>query len=393
MINNKYSNRYVKIIEWIFLYLSITDSLSFLMGDSTLSLKFLSPFVLVTKVLLIVYFFVLALKLDIPFNYNMLWLPLVIWLVYFFSSINGELYFGLLGLMILCGFCVLPNIVKANIYRKYRLWIIVMSILGIIAYLSYSLNLGLPYKIVDFYSVGVEGLYIDYFFSVLLKGVFDLRLCGLFNEPGFLGTIIALILIIEKCNLKKVGNVIMLIAGVLTFSFAFYVILIIYFLMRMLKRPLTVIAIFSIFAVFMNYIQNIRFENSQVQYIVNRFVFDKSTGRFAGDNRTSEDFDIAYQRMIYDGDLLLGKGLNSMVKKDYTSSSYKSLIYKHGLLGFVIIVGSLFVASFPIAKRNKKALLFLICFFISIYQRPNVYTLTYFCLLFGGLSYIKERDE
>ena len=274
MINNKYSNRYVKIIEWIFLYLSITDSLSFLMGDSTLSLKFLSPFVLVTKVLLIVYFFVLALKLDIPFNYNMLWLPLVIWLVYFFSSINGELYFGLLGLMILCGFCVLPNIVKANIYRKYRLWIIVMSILGIIAYLSYSLNLGLPYKIVDFYSVGVEGLYIDYFFSVLLKGVFDLRLCGLFNEPGFLGTIIALILIIEKCNLKKVGNVIMLIAGVLTFSFAFYVILIIYFLMRMLKRPLTVIAIFSIFAVFMNYIQNIRFENSQVQYIVNHFVFD-----------------------------------------------------------------------------------------------------------------------
>ena len=392
MINPSYQKKGVKTLEWIFLYLAITDALAFTMGNTTLTLKYLAPIVIASKYVFILTAFILIGRLRLSLNYKYVWVPIVIWLVYFLSSLNGKLFVSPLALMILGGFCILPNIIKANVYRKYRQWIILMCGGGILAYMSFVLNLGLPYTRVDYYSINVSAYYVDYIFSILCLGIFDIRLCGLFNEPGYLGTIVALILIIEDCNLKKVGNVIMLLAGVLTFSLAFYVLLIIYFLMRMIKNVTTVIITVCAFALIFNYIQNTQFEDPQVQYLVNRFKFDKTTGEMSGDNRTSYDFELAYQRMIDDGDLLLGKGSDSMEGKFTATSSYKALIYKHGLIGFIVIVGSMFIASYPIAKRNREALIFLLCFFVSIYQRPNVFTLVYFCLLFGGLAYLKEKS-
>ena len=112
----------------------------------------------------------------------------------------------------------------------------------------------------------------------------------------------------------------------------------------------------------------------------------------SGDNRTDENFEYAYQRMIDNGNLLLGEGMYSKQGNNFTSLSYKTLIYKHGLIGFIVIVSGMFAVAYPIAKRNRNALIFLLCYFISIYQRPNVYNMTYFCLLFAGLLYIKEKS-
>ena len=390
-MNPNIKTKSIIIIEWIFLYLSITDALAFAMGDSTLVLNYLSKLIVASKYVMLLVSIILIIKSHITLNYKYIWLPIVIWLVFFLSSLGGQLYTSPLSLLMICMYCVLPDFIKVGVFKKYRLWIVLMSLGGILAYLSFVLSLGIPFTVVDYY-FGTENFYIDYIFSVIYLTTGDaLRLCGLFNEPGFLGTIIALILIIEDCNLKKIGNIIILIAGFLTFSFAFYVLLFSFLFIRMVKNVPTIIVTVSIFLLLFSYVQKTQFENPQIQHLVDRFKIDKSSGTFSGDNRTSYEFDLAYQMMFNKGEWVLGKGTDAMDGKNYVTLSYKSLIYKFGVLGFFIIIGSLFIASYPLARRNRNTLIFLLCFFISIYQRPNVYSMIYFNLLFGGLLYIKSK--
>lgn len=392
MNNSAHKSRLILGIELIFLYLVITDSLAFLQGDSTLTFNFLTSPVVALKYLLLFVSFVLISQLKERLNFRYLWLPIVIWIVHFLSSLNGKLYTSPLNLISLCAFLVLPDSIKIDILKKYRLWLIIMAAGGIVAYLSYALSLGLPFRICDYYSSKqMMAFYVDYYFSVIFQNGLELRLCGLFNEPGYFGTVLALTLILDDCNFKKIGNIILIFAGVLTFSMAFYLLLGIYAMLRAFKNIATVLIFISVFGVFLSVIQNTQFEDPQIQHLVDRFTFDKSTGEMSGDNRTDENFELAYQRMIDNGNLLLGEGMYTKEGTNFTSSSYKTLIYKHGLLGFMVIVGGMFTAAYPIAKRNRRALIFLLCYFISIYQRPNVYNMTYFCLLFAGLLYIKEE--
>ena len=96
-----------------------------------------------------------------------------------------------------------------------------MSILGIIASFSFIFKLGLPYEIVPYY-FGDE-YYINYYFAYLYWGGSEgvvFRLCGLFNEPGYFGTVSAILLINEKLHLKRISNLLLFIAGFFTFSAA-----------------------------------------------------------------------------------------------------------------------------------------------------------------------------
>ena len=61
-------------------------------------------------------------------------------------------------------------------------------------------------------------------------------MCGIFNEPGWLGTTIGLMLCYEEFEFKKISNWILLIAGLLTYSLAFIIIMIIGFVMRNIDK-------------------------------------------------------------------------------------------------------------------------------------------------------------
>ena len=65
----------------------------------------------------------------------------------------------------------------------------------------------------------------------------------------------------------------------------------------------------------------------------------------------------------------------------------------YGILGFITMYGALFVSSILGNQNNKVGFCFIMVFFASIYQRPNVFTLYYMILLFGGITYIKHNEE
>ena len=128
-----------------------------------------------------------------------------------------------------------------------------------------------------------------------------------------------------------------------------------------------------------------------VENLVTRFTFED--GEWVGNNRSSNVVDITFEKMYKDGsNSLFGYGSGYTKYLDETgTSSYKGFIIDFGFVGAFIFWGLLFTAAYLQIRRsyNKKTLyLFVICFFMSIYQRPNVFAVNYLLVLFGGLLFL-----
>ena len=171
-------------------------------------------------------------------------------LIYFFlTSIhtygNSFNFSGFLFLILWITFCFASDDIKLQTFNYFKKMWVIISFAGIICYFNYVLNLFLPYKLVDYYgghdNVTIIQNYIDYRFIFLYQSVpigssnVLVRLCGICNEPGYFGTICALILCVCSINLKDKSNIIILVAGALTVSLGFVITLVIYILLKYLK--------------------------------------------------------------------------------------------------------------------------------------------------------------
>lgn len=281
-------------------------------------------------------------------------------------------------------------------YKVYKVFLVLMTIGGIVAYLSYIFSIGLPYSIEPYYSRdGLTGWsYINYKFAYIVLDFRGLRLCGLFNEPGLFGTILALVLIADKLNYKKIDNIVLFIGGILSFSLAFFLLIFIAILLILLQRVikpkyivyciLTIIVIAIALPVLVE-------KNEMVAYLVDRMNFED--GVLAGDNRTNDVFDWYFQQMFSDGKFLFGYGHGFNSFTEAGGLSYKKVVIEYGIIGVTILWGLLLAEALKRNKHNKMGLMFIICFFASIYQRPSVLSLNYFLILFGGIAYIHSLTE
>lgn len=231
------------------------------------------------------------------------------------------------------------------------------------------------------------------------------RLCGLFREPGFVGTIGALYLLGDKITLKKWYNVVILIASVLTFSVAFYIIFVLGFLMKIVVSATTpkklisgIIAIalvVSAYLVFMNI--SIR-PSSPFAELQSRLEFTEDG--LAGDNRMEDEYSVAAYESWLKSDIktiLLGYGKDNRVIPGTNisiwqkASSYKEYIFNYGVLSLVIMIAT-FLATVLTKYRGVKGInkrhiiVLLLLFILSIYQRYGVCRFFYLCVLFGGAS-------
>lgn len=69
------------------------------------------------------------------------------------------------------------------------------------------------------------------------------------------------------------------------------------------------------------------------------------------------------------------------------------MIIQIGYIGVFLTYGLLFVAGFKYSKRNWMAISFLLCFFINVYQRTNIFSMNYLLVLFGGLLHIQKSID
>lgn len=139
---------------------------------------------------------------------------------------------------------------------------------------------------------------------------------------------------------------------------------------------------------------NMQFENPVLQQVVERFQYDEKSGKLTGDNRTSDDFEKIEAEFYRSNHLLLGMGTGYChVKRGVVdTSSFRTILVEWGFLGFLVTYVFLFAVAYYIAHKDKMTLVFLFCFILSVYQRPNIFMVGYYTLLFGGILFMKQQQ-
>lgn len=271
---------------------------------------------------------------------------------------------------------------------------------GVVCYASYLLHLGLPYSLVQFYREAWNVYYANYHIAYVQSfseglGLMSFlpRLCGLYNEPGYLGTVCAMVLMAENLNLKRVGNIVIMLACVCTFSFAFWIIIALYWLFMSLQKPPRFFVKLAILASVVVWVQTVQFDDVAVQKVFDRFkIVD---GKVQGDNRVTLQFDKVYGDMFLNNKELTGLGPEASARIE-GNLSIKTYIMNFGLLGVLLAYGVTIGLAMQYAMRGRypsvKMWVFFALYFISIYQRPAIFNPLYMGLLFGGLDYIERQN-
>lgn len=366
--------------------IAIVSSLAFMHSDTTL----VAPSIVRTLVPIPNYLATIVLLYTIVrspntlvFNISLLLCVTIYWLFLTFNIFGGGVVFHPLTLVIFILFSIMGEKVWYHAFLIYRYYLILLSVFGIIAYCSFVFSLGLPYQVLDYYggNGSDDWYYVFYYYSILSVRYDGVRLCGLFNEPGYFGTFLALFLIAGNCNFKKIENVILLVAGCFTLSFAFFLLIIMYYLFRLAKNPRRILLAAVVVFLLLYILPIIAKQNEFWAFFLERFKFED--GHLSGDNRTNDFFLPYWNKFLNGGPILFGYGSGYLNEIGTGALSYKCVILEHGFVGVTLFWGTLLLTVWKDIKSS--AFVFIVLFFLSIYQRPNVMAIYYLLLLMGGI--------
>ncbi|ENM3814821.1 hypothetical protein [Vibrio paracholerae] len=219
------------------------------------------------------------------------------------------------------------------------------------------------------------------------------RFSGFFDEPGVVGTVSALLLIADGFNLKNYKSKVVFLAGVLSFSLAFYLLVVIFLLIKRTSLFLfLLIPVVFFTSAFFNSLQNNPIIN---KYVVERF--SKGIDNPSSiNNRASDCFIDEFDVFIKGGNVIFGNGASAHVNTGCDVSSYLTIIYNHGFIGLAIIIllylMMLFCCNVNV-KRVHIFLPFIIMFSMSVYQRPVVLSFWMILIFLGGVYFYKQTAD
>lgn len=392
------------ISAWVILAVSIFSTLAVTHGDTTLVTgsihNRLIPIIRYLLVLLVLLFT----TWNIPSRnivLKVIWMVLWLFFTYIYTYVGPDTSTLISGF---CNFLFLSSlfyVTRENLIKAvslFKFYLVFTAVLGIIFFSDFFTGGHLPHAIIDYYGDYENTFYVNYYISYLVIKGDEIRLCGLFNEPGYYGTFIALYLILDEIRLKKISNVILLVAGILTFSMAFFVILVLGSIFFVLKNNhhglIVVVSILFLTALF---IKDIQFENESARVFYERIENIVDGTETIMDRRTDANFEQIERRFEEDNHKLFGYGTGYCNKKGaYDTSSYKRNIIEWGYLGFGFVFLTLLYLISAETKMNCTILFFILCISISISQRPQIFIPAYFLLYFGGVNYlacqVKKQD-
>lgn len=250
--------------------------------------------------------------------------------------------------------------------------------------------LGLPlFKVENFYKESNAVYHRLLVFAVLNENSGSFRMCGFFNEPGALGTCCIFLFYIFKDKASLYGKVQLIIATILSFSLAGYILGFIvfgYLMIRKHKR-LGIFILGSLVLLFF-LIPKIDWGNDILNNFASRFEID--SGKLSGDNRTWWLFDEQVNEVFSNNSKYWGFG------HDYdlaANSSYLRYFVLYGIFGTILIFVPWFFLAISKCKMDIHKLVFLLIFIVSLYQRPDPLISLYgYMIFFGGLELLKDSS-
>lgn len=277
------------------------------------------------------------------------------------------------------------------IIRTFDLFISLLSIIIFLGFFFWFLSIIGGYSFYLGSCFIGERFYELYPFYVVepIPGGFDFifrRFNSIFDEPGMLGTICVLILCAKKFQISKDRRlIIILLGGILSMSLAFYIMtcLYIFFTAKLsIKYILNIIVLILLIIIINNLVDG---------YIGELFGNRLDVSNISElDNRTSDDFNFAFNRYLNSSKIYLGMGHNAHVGIG-TSEGVKAFFYNYGYIGIFLLFLAFagLVKSYNI-KYNECALI--IIYAMNFYQRAGIYRLYMLLPFVAGLIILSKNN-
>lgn len=339
-------------------------------------------------------FFIFQIKKVKLGNLNLLalFLSLLIGFVFFekydfYVMLTSATYYWPIALMALSGAEVL-----SSAFKKFVMLYAISLAPSVIMYPLVATGVISPFGIVvpSLEIKDVFGLhYENYLLSFRLveagssaAGLF--RLSGLFDEPGVVGTFSGFLMVILGYRVREWKEYVILLSGILSFSLAFYMISILYFLMKKgVVNRIRVVFFIMLLAVIAGSVPFIQ------ERIIDRLAIKE--GALAGDDRTTEEVDAAFANFIMSDNVWTGNA-ERVDESGIGSASWKAAFMDYGIFGNALIaLFFLLLAHSKPIHFSRQSVIFLILFVISVYQRPHIFEPSYILLFIGGLIYISHE--
>lgn len=308
---------------------------------------------------------------------------LIIQIVHTYKGYKGE---WLTAFAVICLFCLMTDRTKSIIFEYFYRFILITNVIAIVVYV---INFIFPnlFEKVPYYSDQAMTLGLNYT-KIGVFAIYGNRLCSIFNEPGGLGTICALLFVITFRKSSKYEKINLLVCGSLTFSLAFFIIVYAFFMIYLLQKNIKFFIPMILLAALFFVIPYIDFHNEAINLFVARMKI--VNGSLAGNNRTTREFDYLYNEMKNSKEIICGRGVGYILAENVLT--FKTLIVQMGLIGTGAILAEWIVCALVKANRSRYNYIFLALFILSTYQRPNIpFTITGYLLIFGGFAWQNSR--
>lgn len=289
----------------------------------------------------------------------------ILFTAYFLLSIFRNAHLGTLLNISLVFIPFIRYEYLSKIYDLFKTILSVCYLISIISLITILLGLQQPLGMIEPLNELKTYGYLEYIMLIFPTNVEDLipRFCAVFDEPGVVGTMCGLMIIAEKFKFSDWRVLIILIAGFLSFSLYFYLILSIFLFFKSSTkyRILLIIIVLLLFAIT---------SDNEIFYnrIWGRLEFED--GKMLGNNRNSDNFKQAWDYYKYTPQIIRGYGFK-MAEEYSESASIQLFIFRDGLL-FVVLyfISYLFYIKSYISSKIMSLFIFAVIF-LTLYQRPG----------------------
>lgn len=224
--------------------------------------------------------------------------------------------------------------------------------------------------------------YMLYPFSVALSYMYEqegfYRFIGFFDEPGLLGTVAFFLLAITNYNIKSIKNIIILIAGLISLSLAFYVLTFIYLLFCSFRQYQKILYLI-LFIMGIYILSNVSIPFNKAIGSRLHIVHSDAGIVVSGDNRSNEVLEQEFTQALTVSIVQIMIGDRNYKNTD-GSASWKMIFIQTGVIGLLIFISILVLTLVIYSKYNQIywiSIVFFICLLASFYQRPDIIKMYY----------------
>lgn len=279
---------------------------------------------------------------------------------------------------------------KLRLLEYVKKWFAVLLLISLVFYFLYVVGIPLPSVYTEYGLYGVD----NYFFFVLTYddlGGFN-RFRSIFGEPGFMTIGIIPLFVSGRFNLKDKSLLILLIAELVSFSLAGYLILLIALLYYCFwgaeyKKYARVFTVVILSGATLFTVANKDFFDLIDTNILSRIAFNEDTGTIMGNNRSTEYMEYMFDKFKKTPAVVYGIGTNEMNRIRKTTgiddnggnAGFKIYTYMYGIIGVVLFLFYYFMNFFQF--RSRDGLMYFLCLVLLLYQAGYV---TWYCTLIGS---------